>query len=343
MHLSQLPSGSWRAIVQHAGKRRSVTAKTRGEAQRKAAALLVWMGAEVAVEALTVGELLDRHLAATPLQAHTRATYESARKHLPAAFEARAVASVSPPVVDALYRHLEATAVSPHSIRKVHSLLSGAFRRAVRLGLVALNPCREAELPPVPKPATRTPTTAEARLLLAACDEISPQFGLFARLAANTGARRGELLRLRRCDAEGHELVLRRTKTGNPGRVAITPELAERIHAHVVAQDAELLAVGVRLGRDAWLFTEDHHRPWYPSTPTHWWATARDACGIGDVRLNDLRHYVATELFAGGFDEQTTMRRLGHTNPVTTGKVYATSRPARDRAAAEYLSEQLEA
>lgn len=370
MHLEQLPSGRWRAIVSVNGRRRTgPAADSRAEAQRLGARLLLNEGGSIDTAAVTVAELLDSHIGDQPLGRRSRENYEAVRRlYLHAAFEARPVPSVTPPVIDALYRKLEAEGASVHQIRKLHSLLSGAFSRARRMGLVVEHPCRDQLVPAEPEPDVRTPTTEEARALLDACDAKSPAFGLYARLAASTGARPGELVGLQRhdisvsmetVDGQHHhvgELRIVRgiarakgglyetaLKTGKRGRrvVAIAEGLCARLNAHLLAQDLNAVELDGTIEADTWLFTEDYLSPWYPTTPGHWWREARNAAGITGVRLYDLRHYVATELYAGGFDDQTAMRRLGHTNPVTTGRRYATSRPARDRAAAEYLEREL--
>ena len=357
MHTRKLASGAWRVIVQVDGVKRSATAPTKREAEREGARLLLELGGKAAATDMTVGELLDDHLANHPLAAGTKQNYETARRlHLPASFEARQVATITPPAIDALYRGLEPT-VTAHALDRLNALLSGAFRRAVRAGRIELNPCRDALLPAPDEPDTRTPETDEARTLLDACDTISVSFGLYARVVAQTGARPGEVVALQRGDVVDDSVTIERaasrvkgavitgpTKTGKRGirRLAIGPVLAKRIQMHIDEQDAELARLGAAASSELWLFTDDYRRPWYPSTPSRWWREARDAAGITDIRLYDLRHYVATELFAGGFDDQTTMRRLGHTNPSMGSKRYATNRPARDRLAAEHLEAQLE-
>lgn len=353
MHLSQLPSGSWRAIVQHDGRRRSVTRPTKAAARLAGAQLVIELGATPHDAGGLVGELLDVHLTEQKLAATSLANYEFARRHIPAEFEARHVGHVTPPVIDALYRQLEREGASAHQVRKVHSLLSGAFKRAVRWGWMSVNPCRDADVPSEPEPDTHTPTSDEARQLLAACDARSWDFGLFARVAANTGARRGQVLGMQRGDVTGRQvrimrgvtyttatgLVVGELKGGKRERrpLAIGEGLADRLVLHMMIQ-AEALP---GLGDDAWLFTADGRRPWFPDTPTHWWVEARAACGIDDVRIHDLRHYVATEGFAGDFDPRTVMSRLGHTRMATTMERYASTRQARDQALAEHIEREL--
>ena len=59
--------------------------------------------------------------------------------------------------------------------------------------------------------------------------------------------------------------------------------------------------------------------------------------GIENVRLHDLRHYVATRLLAAGVDVRTVAGRLGHRNLATTLNVYAHFVPEVDQQAADVL------
>lgn len=167
MHLSKIPSGRWRAIVQTGGQRRSTTGETTAEATRRGHELHVAMGSTPATSTMTVAELLDDHLATNPLRHTSLLNYRVTRAKLPTTFEGRLVGDVTPPVIDVLYRTLEVE-LSAHQIRKLHSFLSGAFRCAVRGGLVPVNPCREAAVPAEPERDDATPSTADLKALLGA-------------------------------------------------------------------------------------------------------------------------------------------------------------------------------
>lgn len=56
-----------------------------------------------------------------------------------------------------------------------------------------------------------------------------------------------------------------------------------------------------------------------------------------EVRLHDLRHFVATRLLSSGVDVRTVDGRLGHKNPNVTLSVYAHFLPEADREAADLL------
>ena len=64
-----------------------------------------------------------------------------------------------------------------------------------------------------------------------------------------------------------------------------------------------------------------------------------DAVGLPNVRLHDLRHYVATRLLAAGVDVRTVAGRLGHRNAATTLNVYSHFVPEADRQAADVLAD----
>ena len=80
---------------------------------------------------------------------------------------------------------------------KIHYVLSGAYKRAVRWRWVALSPMAQAEPPPVPAPDPQPPTPEEAARLVAEAWRRDPDRGMFVWLTMVTGARRGEVCGLR--------------------------------------------------------------------------------------------------------------------------------------------------
>jgi integrase len=77
--------------------------------------------------------------------------------------------------------------------------------------------------------------------------------------------------------------------------------------------------------------------PWYPDSASRRFRRACDDAGLKDVRLHDLRHYVATRLLSAGVDVRTVAGRLGHRNAATTLNVYSHFVPEADQEAAEIL------
>lgn len=299
-------------------------------------------------------ELLVLHLAEHPYRPYTRDDFESVYKHLPTAFLDRQLRSVTPVVLDHLYMQLRRDGLSSYRIRKAHVLLSSAMTRARRWGWIATNPARDAMPPAEPKIETVTLTSDEARRFIVEADAVSDSFGMFVRLAAIVGARRGELLALQWRDLNDNDLRIRRSismtkrsglvvdevKTGSKGvrTIALPPALVEMLHAHRVRQAEGALAAGIRLPASGWMFTHDYANPWYPTTPSHW---AREACamaGLDDtIQLRHLRNFVATEMLDAGYSVKQTAARLGHSRIATTGDRYAAWVRSRDEEAADML------
>src|SRR5207248_5999057 len=89
------------------------------------------------------------------------------------------------------------THLSPARVLKVHSILRAALRQAVRWQMITDNPATHASPPRPVRPPVQAPTPDDVARLLAAAQAEDPEFALYLRLAAVTGARRGELCALR--------------------------------------------------------------------------------------------------------------------------------------------------
>ena len=365
MHISQLPSGSWRVIVQVGKRRRSATAETRAAVEQKGAQLVLELGGEPAATSATVRDLIDLHLAEHPYAPTSLATRASLRQFIPDTFLDRPVARVTPVVIDALYVQLAREGWSVHSIRTLHGMLGSAWKRARRWGWAPSNPIRDANVPAEPAVETISPSTDQAKAFIKAAEAISTAFGLFVRVAAITGSRRGEVCGLQwrdltSRDVDGltvHELFVGRsvaytteagltvgeTKTGKKGRrtIAIPAGLAGRLKAYKLEQAEAALKAGIRVGPQGWMFTRDYVDPWWPSSATHLAREARAAAGLDVVKMKHLRNYVATEMLSEGFDPKATAARLGHSRVATTTDRYASSVRSRDVEAAEMLERKL--
>jgi integrase len=102
--------------------------------------------------------------------------------------------------------------LSKKTVRNIAGVVSSAFKRAIKWGLVSANPVPASD-PPVPKKHRGIAlTSAQQEALIAAAGE--PWFlGAFLELSAATGARRGELLALRWSDIRDGRLDIIRSLT----------------------------------------------------------------------------------------------------------------------------------
>ena len=245
--------------------------------------------------------------------------------------------------------------LSASTVRQIHFVLSGAFRKAVRWRWVSTNPVSQAEPPPAPKPDPQPPTAEEAaRLIQEAWRD--PDWGTLVWLTMTTGARRGELCALRwsRVDLatgtvifrrgigqDGTELWEKDTKTHQQRRVTIDPETVAVLTEHWDRSRSRAAALDIPLDRTAFVFSSspDGSTPLVPGSVTQRYSRLATRLDI-DTHLHALRHYSATELIAAGVDVRTVAGRLGHGGGgSTTLRVYAAWLAESDqRAAAGLLS-----
>jgi integrase len=237
-------------------------------------------------------------------------------------------------------------------------VLSGAFKQALVWGWASYNPVKQAT-PPTSASAGVSPPDAQgvARLLKVAMEE-DPELGLLLRLAVVLGARRGELcgLKWRAVDLDngeifiasgvvrvaGRPLIDKDTKTHAKRRVAIGADTAELLKSYRVRQAQAALAVGASLPPDACVFSQrvDGTKPASPDGVSHRFQQLANRLGVR-ARLHDLRHFMVTQLVAGGVDWRTVSGRAGHADGHMTLGTYAHFQQAQDRQGAEFIDRLL--
>jgi integrase len=244
--------------------------------------------------------------------------------------------------------------LSDSTIRQIHYVLSGAYKRAVRWRWAAVSPIAQVEPPSASRPDPRPPTVEEAaRIINEAWRD--PDWGALVWLAVTTGARRGELCGLRwsSVDLDRAVLTLRTsvatdergrwylkdTKTHQQRRVALDPETVSVLAELRSRSEARAGALGITLDSEAFVFslTPDRAAHLLPSSVTQRYSKLASRLGI-ETHLHALRHYSATELIAAGVDVRTVAGRLGHSGGgTTTLRVYSAWRDEADQRAASNL------
>jgi integrase len=225
--------------------------------------------------------------------------------------------------------------LAPTTVRHMHFILSGAYRKAVRWRWVSVSPVAQAEPPPAPPPNPQPPSPADAaRIVTEAWRD--PDWGTLVWVAMTTGARRGELAALRWSDldlTEGREMVwLRRAirqadgvltegqmKTHQQRRVALDADTATALREHLTRWTARVEMLGLELDRGAYVFSGSSDGRDYPIPAgiTQRYDRLARRLGIATT-FHKLRHYSATELITGGVDVRTVAGRLGHSGGGTT-------------------------
>jgi integrase len=174
------------------------------------------------------------------------------------------------------------------------------------------------------------------------------QVRLLVRLAADSGARRGELVALRFDDLEQRVLTIERgvsadvlgpTKTGRTRRLTLGCRTVELWRSS--AQDwADRLLEGEPLG--PWLFSPEgaHHTRLTAGALGHWFAELARRADLPGATLHRLRHSVATFLVGRG-ELLRAQQRLGHRDPPTTLRNYAHAMPLEDETVADDIDAML--
>lgn len=308
----------------------------------------------------------------------TLAAYDSyLRNHILPTFGKKKVRNVRPVDIDEFYASLREKGLAQGSIAKAHVILRRAFNEAVRWGWIVSSPVLKAKAPKVARAELSPPSPKEVGKLLDLARKDGPLF-TYLTLAADTGARRGELCGLRwaQVDLDGGEIIIDRaigiirggiaekdTKTHQARRVALGEPAIAVLREHRANCVKRALATGSPLEADAYVFSSHpaSDKPWRPDVVTARFGRLRlRACDCKDatgarldpslckvdthrrmrkVRLHDLRHALVSDWLAAGVDARTVMGRVGHSS-LTTLTRYAHFVAAADKEAAQRLGDR---
>jgi integrase len=254
----------------------------------------------------------------------------------------RRLADIRPVDLRELHTRLRSRGLAPSSVRRVHYIVRRLLQDAVLDELLEHNVAHRVQAPSIPQHEITPPDTADVRRLLDEADRTSPLLGLWMRLHATTGARRGEICALRWSDIDHHAatITIRRgtividaqavelpTKTRTTRTLPIDPDLHTRLTTRWADVQAYAAACGSHPDPDWWILPmdaiPDHPRPWPPDSATHAFARLRAELHLGHVRLHDLRHWVVTTVLAAGVPLNEAAAYAGHSSSSTTARVYA--------------------
>ena len=269
------------------------------------------------------------------------------------------VAKLTPSDLDRFYRQLLEVGRSrgpyaPATIRRVHGIIRRALTQGVRWGWLTHNPAIDASPPRVPMKELKPPNPDQVVRVFRLAEEADPELATFIMLAASSGARRGELLALRWHDLDlgrgrlsiergivrvDGDLIEQGTKTHQSRRISLDAGTVAELRAHEDRMAERAQAASAVITSESFVFSHavDGSYPWHPDSTSRAFRNICRQAGVTDIRLHDLRHYVATRLLAAGVDVRTVAGRLGHRNPSTTLNVYSHFVPETDQEAADAL------
>jgi len=230
------------------------------------------------------------------------------------------------------------------TVREIHSVLHVALKRAVKTKLIAFNPADNCELPRLDQ---KEPTALNGEQL-AAYQRVATGtwVDLLIRLAAATGARRGEMLATRWADLDWQtrkiriersvyqiksEIGFKSTKTRQIRAVTVPQSLWEYLSLHQERQKQNRESFGPDYRTDLDLiFADPAGNYLLPSSVTRAAVRLARQAGLQGVGIHTLRHTHASVLLHGGVPVTNVSKRLGHRDAYTTAKIYAHALPDSD-------------
>lgn len=215
---------------------------------------------------------------------------------------------------------------SPATIQIIHAVLSSSCKRALRLGLVQTNVCRDVERLKVRRSEVEifTPSEVAAILSVAQHDPLEA----FWVLSLSCGLRQSEIigLQVRDYDAAKGTLDIRRIVYNNAVGTPKSRRGRRTLKLPRLAHDA-LSRHTEGMGADAWMFANGAGNPIRNNTfVTRLWRPFLERVGIQYRNFHTCRHYVASTILASsqpisaasrymGIDENTLLSTYSHLMP----------------------------
>jgi integrase len=266
---------------------------------------------------------------------------------------------ITPVMLNSLYATLASPtpgrdALSPKTIRYIHTTIHKALADAADADLLARNPADRAKPPRVNGGASAGVASWDA-------DELSGfleytrdlRLAPIWRLAAMTGMRRGEILGLRWADVDldaarlsvrhalvavGYEVIESTPKSHNARVVDLDAETVTQLRRYRRAQQEERKLWGADYQDQGLVVCKENGEPIHPHTFSQSFERIIANAGLRKIRLHDLRHTHASLALKAGVPVKVISERLGHESPAFTLKQYAHVIPGMQAEAAAQVA-----
>jgi integrase len=229
--------------------------------------------------------------------------------------------------------------LSKKTVRNIAGVLPSAFARAIKWGLLTVNPVTNSE-PPIPAKRKRIAlTTAQQDLLINSA--TGPWcIQTYLTVDAALGARRGEVLALRWQDIENGRvtiarslsqtkrdgLIFKTTKEENVLVIGLPPSALAALEAHRKLQDEFRAQFGPDYRNDLNLiFANPDGTPLSPDSVSATVSALFKRLNIQKPKgaaLHLLRHSHGSHMLANGVPLPVVSQRLGHSSVRTTADIY---------------------
>jgi len=315
---------------------------TKKDAQRELTRRLAEIanGTAVNPSTLTIGEYLRNWLdTTTGLSPKTLERYRqlSERQIIPH-LGSVVLQQLRPAQVDAWHKALLNTGLSARTVGHAHRVLHRGLERAVGLEMVGRNVAHVVSPPRVKADEIAILTADQMTETLDKL--IGHPLHPIAALALASGMRRGELCGLAWGDVDFDKLTVRversleettaglrlkqpKTRYGYRS-IAVPKATMDVLREHHRHQLEQRLVLGLgRPGADDLVFTLPDASPYPPDKLSRDWGNVVRYRKLPRIMFHGLRHSHASALLAASVDIVTVSRRLWHSSPAVTLRIYA--------------------
>lgn len=244
---------------------------------------------------------------------------------------------VTPAMISKLLVDFQKAGYAHASTIKLYNILNGVFEMAFLDDSIPMNPLLKVKRPAPRKgeqaqEETKALTAKELAYALSCVENEPLKWRVYMNLAADSGARRGELCGLWWSDIDWREstITIRRNLqyTAQAGIFETSPKNGKVRVVDIGPETLDLLRqlqteqAGMCISK--YVFTQDGApAPMHPQSPTRYFKKFGTKYNIPNFHPHLLRHSSASIALTNGGDVVSTSERLGHSDTAVTLRMYA--------------------
>ena len=263
---------------------------------------------------------------------------------------------VTPAMISKLLVDFQKAGYAHATAVKLYNILNGVFEMAFLDDSIPMNPMLKVKRPAprkgeqVQEEGEKALTVQELAHVLSCAAQEPLKWRAYINLAADTGARRGELCGLWWSDIDwsAGTVTIRRNLqyTAQAGVFETSPKNGK---ARTVDIGPETLSMLKQLQREQaatciskYVFTQDGETvPMHPQSPTRYFKKFGKKYGIPNFHPHLLRHSSASVAITNGADVVSVSERLGHSDTAVTLRMYAHANEESIRRAGQTVRDAL--
>lgn len=265
---------------------------------------------------------------------------------------------ITPAMVTKLLIDFQKAGYAHATAVKLYNILNGIFEMAFLDDSIPMNPMLKVKRPTAGKDermkeeTDKALTVKELNYVLSCVAKEPLKWQVYINLAADIGARRGELCGLWWTDIDfkvGTVTIRRNLQyTASAGVYETSPKNG-KVRVVDVGEDVLVLLRQLRDEQAAsciskWVFTQDRTaEPMFPQTPTRYFKKFGEKYGVKDFHPHKLRHTSASVTLTNGGDVVSVSERLGHSDTAVTLRMYAHANMESVRKAGQTFRDALKA